>query len=383
MSEAARWTRVKEIFDAAVACRVEDRPVLVRDLCGDDRALQTDVESLLAADAGHGSLFDPSVDRALRERIFSAVTGVFDDRALTHTPGERLATYEITGLLGAGGMGRVYRAHDTTLHRSVALKVVGQPADGDTSRSRLLREARNAAALNHSNICTVYEVGESNGSAFIAMEYVEGRSLRDRLDEGAVPLNEAIRFGLQAADALGYAHEHDVVHRDFKAANVMITGDGRLKIVDFGLARRADELTATVTRVASVVPAGAAAGTPYAMAPEQIRGDTADARTDIWALGVLLYEMVAGTQPFTAATVPELFSSILRDAPRPWPDGVAVAIKPVIERCLERNLSVVTSMHVRYGSRSMRSSQGWCPCGSPGAITCVVGRVWRRQARSS
>ena len=126
------------------------------------------------------------------------------------------------------------------------------------------------------------------------------------------------------------------MHRDFKAANVMITGDGRLKIVDFGLAWRGDALVVGETTMESAVPAGALAGTPYAMAPEQVRGDPADARTDIWALGVLLYEMVTGAQPFTGATVPELFSSILRDPPKPWPDRVAVAIKPVIERCLEK-----------------------------------------------
>jgi serine/threonine-protein kinase len=250
--------------------------------------------------------------------------------------GVKLGSYQIDRPLGRGGMGVVFLAHDTTLHRQVALKVLGSRAAGETAHAQLLREARNAAALNHPNICTVYEVGEANGSAFIAMEYVEGRSLRDRLDEGALPLEEAVAYGLQAADALAFAHDHGVVHRDFKAANAMITRDGRLKIVDFGLARRGDALMAGATTMASLVPAGAAAGTPYAMAPEQMRGETADARTDIWALGVLLYEMVTGAQPFNAQTVPELFSSILRDPPRPWPDGVAVGIKPIIERCLEK-----------------------------------------------
>ena len=253
-------------------------------------------------------------------------------------PGMTLGTYRIERLLGRGGMGAVFLAYDTTLRRPVALKVVDAPADDDTSHSRVLREARSAAALNHPHICTIHEVGHAGGATFIAMEHIEGRSLRDRLDEGgALPLAEAVRYGLQAADALAYAHEHGVVHRDFKAANVMITGDGRLKIVDFGLARRGDALVVGETTMESAVPAGAVAGTPYAMAPEQVRGDPADARMDIWALGVLLYEMVTGAQPFTGATVPELFSSILRDPPKPWPDGIAVAIKPVIERCLEKD----------------------------------------------
>ena len=145
-----------------------------------------------------------------------------------------------------------------------------------------------------------------------------------------------MRYGIEAADALTYAHDHGVVHRDFKAANAMITRGGRLKIVDFGLARRGDALMASATTLPSLLPTGVAAGTPYAMAPEQVRGDPTDARTDIWALGVLLYEMVTGATPFNAATIPELFSSILRDAPRPWPDHVAVDIRSVIERCLEK-----------------------------------------------
>jgi len=251
-------------------------------------------------------------------------------------PGMTLGSYRIERLLGHGGMGAVFLAYDTTLHRQVALKVMQGSADSETSGTRLLREARNAAALNHPNICTIHEVGDASGSAFIAMEYVEGRSLRDRLDEGPLPLEEAVGYGMQAADALAYAHDHGVVHRDFKAANAIVTAAGRLKVVDFGLARRGDALIADVTTMASLVPAGAAAGTPYAMAPEQVRGESTDPRTDIWALGVLLYEMVTGAQPFTAATVPELFSSILRDAPAPMPATVPFAMRALLERCLDK-----------------------------------------------
>ena len=149
------------------------------------------------------------------------------------------------------------------------------------------------------------------------MEYVDGRPLSDRLGDGALPVEEALHYAIQAADALAYAHDHGVVHRDFKAANVMVTADGSLKVVDFGLARRDDALLADATTCASLAPAGVAAGTPYAMAPEQVRGAGTDARTDIWALGVLLHEMVSGAKPFSASTNPELFSSILRDAPAP------------------------------------------------------------------
>jgi serine/threonine protein kinase len=250
-------------------------------------------------------------------------------------PGTTLGVYRIERVLGRGGMGIVYLAYDTTLHRQVALKVVIGSGQSGASRATVLREARNAAALNNSNICTVYEVGEAEGAAFIAMEYVEGTSLRDRLDRGALPMDEAIRYAIQAAEALAYAHERGVVHRDFKAANVIVTGDERLKVVDFGLAQRRDAAIAAATTL-SLVPAGSLAGTPYAMAPEQVRGETADARTDIWALGVLVHEMVTGSRPFDAPTVPELFSSILRDSPKPLSNDVPAGLRTVVGRCLEK-----------------------------------------------
>ena len=225
--------------------------------------------------------------------------------------------YRIERMLGRGGMGVVFLAFDTTLHRLVALKLVDSRGDDEATRARVLREARNAAALNHPHICTIHEVGNVGGTPFIAMEYVNGRSLRDELDAGTLPLHDVLRYGVQAADALTHAHEHGVIHRDFKAGNAIIAG-GRLKVVDFGLARRNDVAVLDATTAASIVPAGVAAGTPYTMAPEQIRGSAADARTDIWALGVLLYQMAGGGRPFEGGTTPELFSSILRDDPDRW-----------------------------------------------------------------
>ncbi|HEY8521310.1 MAG TPA: serine/threonine-protein kinase [Gammaproteobacteria bacterium] len=214
--------------------------------------------------------------------------------AVAATSGGMLGNYRIEQLLGRGANGAVFLAYDTKLHRRVALKVLHRTAQDETSALQLLREARNAAALNHPHICIVHEVGTSDDASFIAMEYVGGASLRRRIDAGALPPDEAVRLGVQAADALAYAHDHGVVHRDFKAANAMLTEDGRLKIVDFGLAQRADALVAAATMLPSAIQPGEAAGTPYAMAPEQVRGEPADPRSDIWALGVLLYEMVSG-----------------------------------------------------------------------------------------
>ena len=255
-------------------------------------------------------------------------------------PGTTLGVYRIERPLGSGGMGEVFLAYDTSLQRQVAVKVMDAAADGETSRVQLLREARSAAALNHPHICTIHEVGNDGGTTFIAMEYVEGHSLRERLDAGgALPQEEALRYGIQAADALAFAHEHGVIHRDLKAANAMITSGGRLKVVDFGLARRHDLLTGDATTLGSIAPSGAPVGTPYAMAPEQVRGETADPRTDVWALGVLIYEMATGRKPFDAPTIPELFSAILKDPPRPWPRGTPAVLQPIVERCLDKDPS--------------------------------------------
>jgi TolB-like protein/predicted Ser/Thr protein kinase len=251
-------------------------------------------------------------------------------------PGTELGSYRIERRLGGGGMGTVYLAYDTTLHRQVALKVLTESDADQTSGRRLLHEARNAAALNHPKICTIYEVGEAHGRAFIAMEYVDGASLRDRLDAGALTCDEAVHYGLEAAEALAYAHSRGVEHRDFKAANVMVTRDGGLKVVDFGLSRRADPAMAEATTLVTLVPRGTVAGTPYAMAPEQVRGEPTDARTDIWALGILLYEMAAGVKPFDAPSAPEIFTSVLRDPPGALPANVPMPLRRVIERCLEK-----------------------------------------------
>ena len=246
----------------------------------------------------------------------------------------RIGHYEIVRALGHGGMGTVFLANDPTLQRPVAIKQLDTAPDGGESRARVLREARMASALNHPNICTIYEVGNDGGRPFIAMEYIDGQPVSEA---GPLPIEDAARHAVEAADALAHAHDRGVVHGDLKAANAIIANTGRLKIVDFGLAHRLDqppsELTTAVQTTARVV----SAGTPYAMAPELVRGEGADALSDIWALGVLLFEMLSGAKPFNAPSVPDLFSAILRDAPAPLPSHVPDVIREIVERCLSKD----------------------------------------------
>ncbi|MCJ7485843.1 MAG: serine/threonine-protein kinase, partial [Candidatus Aminicenantes bacterium] len=259
--------------------------------------------------------------------------------------GRNLSHYQIIDKLGEGGMGEVWKARDTQLDRHIALKVLraGSPEES-TARARLLREARTASKLNHPHICTIYEVGESDGQAYIAMEMVEGQTLSARLAAGTLPVGQVLSFGIQLADALDHAHNRGVIHRDFKSANIVITPEERVKVLDFGLAKRFSPMTGeeTVTRTQeSLTSPGAVVGTLAYMAPEQLRGETADARSDIWSLGVVLYEMASGVRPFQGKTNYELSSSILHGSPPSLQERTGgrmiAALRAVVERCLEKD----------------------------------------------
>ena len=215
--------------------------------------------------------------------------------------GETLGQYRIEARLGSGGMGVVYRAHDERLHRSVALKLIGAESRGSTpdERARLLDEARAASHLTHPHICTVYEVGELDGRVFIAMEFVEGEPLSQIVPADGLPAETVVRYGEQIAAALAHAHERGVIHRDLKSANVAVGAGGAAKILDFGLARRTTTRAADEdTQASAMADPGLLIGTLAYIAPEVLLGHGADARTDIWALGVVLYELATGQLPF-------------------------------------------------------------------------------------
>jgi serine/threonine protein kinase/Tol biopolymer transport system component len=258
-----------------------------------------------------------------------------------HSPaGKLFGHYRILGQLGAGGMGVVYSAYDTILERKVAIKVVGDRVLADKSaRDLLLHEARAASALNHPNICTIHQVGDSEGIAYIVMEQVEGQPFSSLWAAGGLSPDLVIRYGMQIADALAHAHKHGVIHRDLKSTNALVTAEGRVKVLDFGLAARLKdtELQEAVSSLVPLTESRMIVGTLPYLAPELLRGEPADARTDIWALGVLLYEMASGTHPFHGRTTFELSSAILRDPPMPLPASVPPSLGAVILRCLEKS----------------------------------------------
>jgi tetratricopeptide (TPR) repeat protein/predicted Ser/Thr protein kinase len=249
---------------------------------------------------------------------------------MTLAPGAVLGPYEIESLLGAGGMGVVYRAFDSRLQRPVAIKCLQATDDDVDVRRRTLTEARSASALNHPNICTIHDVAEHGDLSFIVMEYVAGRPLSDVIAHDAPAADVTLNMAVQIASALAHAHERNVVHGDLKTANVLVSESGQIKVVDFGLARRHDT-TETTTDGAFV------GGTPHAMAPEQLRGDRPDSRSDVWSLGVLLQELMSGTRPFSAPTVAQLLAAILSEPPTRPASHVPPGVRRIIERCLTRD----------------------------------------------
>ncbi len=263
--------------------------------------------------------------------------------------GEKLGPYEIAALIGAGAMGEVYRARDTRLQRTVAIKMVRpELALQEEFRARFLHEARAISSLNHPHVCSLYDIGEQNGVHYLVMEYVEGESLDQVLKRGPLALDSVLRYGTEIAEALKAAHARGIIHRDLKPANIMISEDG-VKVLDFGLAKHfeADESCDGTTVSATVPSSGRLVGTVAYMSPEQAEGLALDARSDIFALGVTLYQMLCGRLPFRGESTLSTLASILREnpkGPRELRADIPVDMERIVLRCLAKK------PEDRYGS---------------------------------
>src|ERR1700690_4056492 len=261
------------------------------------------------------------------------------------TSGTKLGPYEIVALIGAGGMGEVYRARDTRLGREVALKILPEFFSRDADRLRRFeQEARGVAALNHPNILAIHDIGEHDGSPFIVSELLEGSTLRAELERGPLPPRKASDYAAQIAQGLAAAHDKSIIHRDLKPENIFLTKEGRVKILDFGLAKLAPNARGAkqsdgLTLTSSPTEAGMVMGTAGYMAPEQVRGSAVDSRTDIFAFGAVLYEMVSGERAFRRETPAETMTAILKEDP-PELSELGQPVSPGLERigrrCLEK-----------------------------------------------
>lgn len=320
------YQRLHEIFQQASILASEERGAFLDSECGDSFELRREVEDLLANDADDTALPQPLIPHE--------ILGQINEKRL----GQVIKQYRITANLGSGGMGTVYGAEDTNLGRKVALKFPAAHLIGDeTFAKRFLREAKAAATLDHPNICTVYEIGQSDTGPFIAMAFLEGETLRTRIDRGSLSIQEALRYAVQIAEGLEAAHARGVVHRDIKPDNLMLfrsaigTDKPRVKILDFGVARLGEQ---TALTGGDAVP-----GTVQYMSPEQIRGDDADERSDIWALGVVLYEMVCGRKPFRshASLLPQTILSGEPEPLRTLRQDVPQELERVVEKALAKS----------------------------------------------
>ena len=340
MSETSRrpaWERVAAVFAAALEAGPAERETLLKRHCAGDLELEREVESLLEAHARTGAL-----DRLAQDVVVPALQPVHAQAGIE--PGRTVGRYVILDTLGAGGMGIVCRARDERLHRDVALKFLPPHlASDESSKRRFLHEARAAAALEHPNVCTVYEIGDTaDGLLFLAMPLYEGETLQARLAAGPLALDEAVAIAREIASGLAAAHQRGIVHRDVKPSNIMLLPDGRLKILDFGIAKVKDiVMTATGTPV----------GTVAYMSPEQTRGEAVDLRADVWALGVVLYEMLTGRLPFTGENAAAVAYAIVARDPTPpsalrehLPPGLDHVVATALAKLPERRFATVPDM---------------------------------------
>ena len=316
--QAERWKQIEDLYQAALARPAEKRAAFLAEACADDPELRTEVESLLDQQAGS----------FLESAPLSTIKAL--------SAGAKLGNFEIVELLGRGGMGEVWRARDARLKRDVAIKVLPAALARDPDRiARFEREARAASALNHPNIVAVYDIGRDSDTYWIATELVRGDTLRKAIAAGPLPAPKAVEIATQVAAGLAAAHAAGLVHRDLKPDNIMIARGGQVKILDFGLAkqrRTSEESTAT-----DLTDEGVVMGTAGYMAPEQVRGEAADQRADLFSFGVVLYEMLCGKRAFAGDSSVEAMNAILKEEPADLPASVPPELARIVGRCLEKD----------------------------------------------
>src|SRR4029453_12154318 len=333
--KAERWKQVNDLFQSAVERAPGERAAFLDEACHGDEGLRRGVGSLLTSYERSENFIELPAFQVAAELVTNDRTGALVGKLIGH--------YRIESLIGVGGMGEVYLARDERLGRKAALKLLPESLTTDeTQLSRFKNEARTASSLNHPNILTVYEIGAQGNRQFIATEFIEGVTLRASIARGRINPRAALEIAVQVASALAAAHEAGVVHRDIKPENIMLRPDGYAKVLDFGIAKLTEQRLASdhyevETTAMLQTRAGLILGTAHYMSPEQARGQKVDARTDIWSLGVVLYEMVAGSSPFEGETPSDCIASILTKEPPPL-SRVSKDIPPKLESMLQKAL---------------------------------------------
>ncbi|HKW61980.1 MAG TPA: protein kinase [Candidatus Acidoferrum sp.] len=329
--EPNRWRQVEELYHSALNVPIGERADFVRRACAESEELRREVQSLLS----YESKAEDFINEPALEIAAKTFTPDEDTLIEPNLIGKTVSHYRVLERLGGGGMGVVYKAEDTKLSRKIALKFLSDELSEDRDAvQRFQREAHAASALNHPHICTIHDIDEHDGRQFIVMELLEGQTLKHLIGGKPLESRRVTELGAQIADALHSAHQRGVIHRDIKPANIFVTERGEAKVLDFGVAKLISPRRETAPT--DVTQTRMAIGTLPYMAPEQVRGEPADARSDIWALGAVLFEMASGTPPFRAETAFELSSKILHEPFSPLPPLVPVQLRAVIEKCLQK-----------------------------------------------